>query len=220
MKVQLTSSVTAIVLLLTACGGGGGSGSEATKPSDHHSQVLASYNGNSYYAAATGQPDSFLLSNLPNNKANEIIWNSIARNYDTGSGAWEVVMEKPNHYPNLGHYVPMAPLSGTWTTMPTHRFQYRVTQVNWNTGLTANANPINSNVPYDIFQPNSPTDWIPMPPDSTVTVCSVSTNSVYTSYLGGGMISCAFEVMDMDTAVVLSSTVELSVNSEMPPSGS
>jgi len=175
-------------------------------------QNMSGYDGNDYFAMVTDKPDLFVLPELPSNRNNEVLWNSVALIYNTGSGGWSIEMAAPNYYPNVGQRVVMGPFSGTWTTTPDHPYQYRVTSVDWETGNTGNANPVLSAVPYDIFQPAVATDWIAMPPDSNVNLCSVSTNSVYTADLGGGSIWCSIEVMDIETTVVTASRVHLSVN--------
>jgi len=217
MKLRSTTTAILVAVSLTACGGAsqnGGNGGNTAPPDPNHPNT---YNGNYYYAAVTGAADSFALPNLPANSSNQVQWNSIALLYNTGSGTWTVAMNQPNYYPNVGHPVLMGPFSGVWTTLPRHAFQYRVTNVEWQTGNTDNANPINGGVPYDIFQPAAPTDWISMPADSTVNLCSVSTNSVYTSYLGGGSIACTVEVMDMTASTVTASTVHLSLIKDSEP---
>ncbi len=210
MKIYLICATSLLSLNLTACGGGSGTHAAGNTQPDPHNP--ATYSGNYYYGAVTGSADLFAVPNLPANAPNQILWNSIALMFDTGSGSWTVAMNRPDSDPGVGHAVLMGPLSGTWTTTPTHSYQYRVTGVNWSTGLTGNANPVNSGVPYDIFQPAGPTGWSDMPANSVVNVCSVSTNSIYTSYMGGGTIFCAVEVMDLTTAEVKASTVNLSIS--------
>ena len=196
---------------LLSCGGG----RVSSNPPDPHNPD--SYNGNYYYAEVSGAADLITLPGLPANVPNQVLWNSIALLYDTFTGSWTVAMNQPDYYPNTDHPVVMGPFSGIWTRTPEHAYQYRVTSVVWNTGNAGNANPVNRGVPYAIFQPTAPTGWTIMPSNSRVNLCSVSANAVYTTYLGGGSISCAIEVMDMSTSEVAATSVNLRISNDRAP---
>jgi len=206
-KLLPTLIVSALSLALVSCGGSSNSSGPGLPE-----QNMSSYDGNDYFALVTDEPDAFALPGLPANRYNQVLWNSVALIYNTQSGSWSVEMAAPNYYPNVGQRIEMGPFFGTWTETPAHPHQYRITSVEWETGNTGNANPVLSGVPYDIFQPVAASDWIAMPPDSNVNLCSVTTNSVYTTGLGGGSIWCSIEIMDTQTAVVTASRIHLSVN--------
>jgi len=210
MKIYSICATSLLSLTLISCTGGGNINVVGDSPPDPNNP--GTYNGNYYYAEATGEVDLFAVPNLPANVVNQVQWNSIALMLDTGTGGWTVAMNRPDFNPGLGHPVLMGPLSGIWTATPNHPYQYRVTSVNWSTGLRGDANPVNGGVPYDIFQPAAATGWLAMPANSSVNVCSVSTNFYYTGFMGGGTIFCSVEVMDMTTSEVVSSTVHLRIS--------
>jgi len=215
MKIITLCATSLLSLNLISCGGAGSINGADDAPPDPNNP--GTYDGNYYYADVTGEPDLFAVPNLPANVTNQVQWNSIALMVDTGTGRWTVAMNRPDYNPGVGHPVLMGPLSGTWTTLPAHSYQYRVTDVKWSTRLTGNANPVNSGVPYDIFQPEAPTNWIAMPANSIVNVCSVSSNSFYTGFMGGGNISCSIEIMDMNTSAVSAGTINLSMGNGRAP---